>query len=103
MKKIIVNIVILTYAIWGTLLLVSIEYVLANRNTPMTSEPQKPDTIFLLMIHILLLLASAYPIFIWKKHVAKKVVLIFVHYFFAVIFAFYIYYLGLVGIFGWNN
>jgi hypothetical protein len=103
MKKILVNIGILTYAIWGTLLLVGIEYVLANRKTPLLTGPEKPDTTFLLLIHIILLLASAYPIFILKKHIGQKVLLIIVHYFFVVIFAFYIYYLGLVGIFGWNN
>ena len=67
MKKIIVNIVILTYAIWGTLLLVSIEYVLANRNTPLISEPQKPDTTFLLLIHILLLLPR-HILFLYGKN-----------------------------------
>jgi hypothetical protein len=103
MKKNLLTIGILTYAIWGTLLLVGIHYVLTNLITPLIIGAEKLDITFLLLIHIILLLASAYPIFMWKKHLGLKVLLLIVHYLFAAIFTFYIYYFGLVGIYGWNN
>jgi hypothetical protein len=103
MKKTLLTIGILTYAIWETLLLVVIHYVLTNLITPLITEAEKPNITFLLLIHIILLLVSAYPIFIWKKQIGLKVLLLIVHYLFAAIFTFCIYYFGLVGIYGWNN
>ncbi len=103
MKKIILNILILTYAFWGSLLLVWIEYVLANPKTPNMMGPEKPNTSLLLLPHILLLLASAFPIFMWEKQIGIKVSMLIIYYLLAVIVAFYILYIGLIGIYGWNN
>ncbi len=103
MKKTLLTIGILTYAIWGTLLLVGIHYVLTNLITPLITEAEKPNITFLLLIHIILLLVSAYPVFMWKKQIGLKVLMLILHYVFAIICAFCIYYFGLVGIYGWRN
>ena len=100
MKKIL-NFVILSYALWGSLLIVVGLYVSSNQKNKLLTEQEMLSP--LLILHIFLLIASAYPIIKWKKRILVKALALFIHYFLVLIFSYYILFIGLVSIHGWKN
>jgi membrane protein DedA with SNARE-associated domain len=100
MKKIL-NFVILSYALWGSLLIVVGLYVSSNQKNKLLTEQEMLSP--LLILHIFLLIASAYPIIKWEKRILVKALVLIIHYLLVLLFSFYILFIGLVSIHGWKN
>jgi hypothetical protein len=85
----------LTYAIWSSLLIVWFLSYYKSKN----QENFEP----FFVLHLFLLIASAYPIIKWKNRILVKIITLFIHYLLVLFCSFYILYLGLVLIHGWKN